>query len=62
MNAAQYLLVCVWSMGDMRLAWAFGVKNRQAAIVLPCLQSAFETPDPYGWLATAYLTVTLSQG
>ena len=27
-NAAQHLLVCVQSLGDMRLVWAFGVENR----------------------------------
>ena len=42
MNAAQYLLVCVWNLGDMRLVWAFGIENRQSTTVLPCLQSAFE--------------------
>ena len=26
----------------MRLIWAFGVESRQAAVVLPCLQSCFE--------------------
>ena len=39
---AQYLLVTVWSLGHMRLIWAFGVKTRQASVVLPCLQSCFE--------------------
>ena len=33
---------CVWSLGDTRLAWAFGVENRQATTVLPCIQAAFE--------------------
>ena len=41
-NAAQYLLVCVWSLGDMRLVWALGIENRQAITVLPCLQGVFE--------------------
>ena len=41
-NVAQYLLVCVWSLGHMRLVWAFGVESRQASVVLPCLQSSFE--------------------
>ena len=41
-NVAQYLLVCVWSLGHMRLIWAFGVESRQASVVLPCLQSSFE--------------------
>ena len=26
----------------MRLVWAFGIENRQAATVLPCIQAAFE--------------------
>ena len=38
----QYLLACVWSLGDMRLVWAFGIENRQAITVLPCIQAAFE--------------------
>ena len=42
MNVAQYLLVSVWSLGHMRLVWAFGVESRQASVVLPCLQSCFE--------------------
>ena len=37
-NMAQYLLVSVWSLGHMRLIWAFGVES----LVLPCLQSCFE--------------------
>ena len=41
-SAAQYLLVCVWCLGDMRLVWASRVENRQSATVLPCLQSSFE--------------------
>ena len=41
-NMAQYLLVSVWSLGRMRLIWAFGVESRQASVVLPCLQSCFE--------------------
>ena len=41
-NMAQYLLVSVWSLGHMRLIWAFGVDSRQALVVLPCLQSCFE--------------------
>ena len=41
-NVAQYLLVRVWSLGHMRLVWAFGVESRQAPVVLPCLQSSFE--------------------
>ena len=41
-NVAQYLLVSVWSLGHMRLIWAFGVESRQASVVLPCLQSCFE--------------------
>ena len=41
-NMAQYLLVAVWSLGHMRLLWAFGVESRQASVVLPCLQSCFE--------------------
>ena len=41
-NMAQYLLVAVWSLGHMRLIWAFGVESRQASVVLPCLQSCFE--------------------
>ena len=39
---AQYLLVSVWSLGHMRLIWAFGVESRQSSVVLPCLQSCFE--------------------
>ena len=39
---AQYLLVAVWSLGHMRLLWAFGVESRQTSVVLPCLQSCFE--------------------
>ena len=41
-NMAQYLLVAVWSLGHMRLIWAFGVESRQVSVVLPCLQSCFE--------------------
>ena len=41
-NAAQFLCVCVWSLCDTRLVWAFGIENRQATTVLPCLQAAFE--------------------
>ena len=41
-NVAQYLLVCVSSLGHMRLIWAFGVESRQVSVVLPCLQSSFE--------------------
>ena len=41
-NMAQYLLVSVWSLGHMRLIWAFGVESRQSSVVLPCLQSCFE--------------------
>ena len=41
-NMAQYLLVAVWSLGHMRLLWAFGVESRQTSVVLPCLQSCFE--------------------
>ena len=41
-NVAQYLLVSVWSLGHMRLIWAFGVESRQASVVLPCLQPRFE--------------------
>ena len=39
---AQYLLVSVWSLGHMRIIWAFGVESRQSSAVLPCLQSCFE--------------------
>ena len=39
---AQYLLVSVWSLGHMRLIWAFGVESRQSSVVLPRLQSCFE--------------------
>ena len=39
-NMAQYL--AVWSLGHMRLLWAFGVESRQTSVVLPCLQSCFE--------------------
>ena len=38
----QYLLICVRSLGDMRLAWAFGFENRQVVTVLACIQAAFE--------------------
>ena len=31
-NAAQCLLVCVWSLGDMRLVWALGIENRQVVL------------------------------
>ena len=41
-KTAQYLLVSVWSLGHMRLIWAFGVESRQSSVVLPCLQSCFE--------------------
>ena len=41
-NAAQYLLVCLWSLGDMRLVWAFGIENRQATTALPCLKASSE--------------------
>ena len=41
-NMAQYLLVSVWSLGHMRLIWAFGVESRQSSVVLPCLQPCFE--------------------
>ena len=41
-NMAQYLLVAVWSLGHMRLLWAFGVESRQTSVVLPCPQSCFE--------------------
>ena len=41
-NMALYLLVAVWSLGHMRLLWAFGVESRQTSVVLPCLQSCFE--------------------
>ena len=41
-NMAQYLLVSVWSLGHMRIIWAFGVESRQSSVVLPCLQSCFE--------------------
>ena len=41
-NMAQYLLVSVWSLGHMRIIWAFGVESRQSDVVLPCLQSCFE--------------------
>ena len=41
-NAAQYLLAYVWSLGDMRLVWAYGIEIRQATVVLPCLQASFE--------------------
>ena len=34
-NMTQYLLVSVWSLGHMRLIWAFGVESRQASVVLP---------------------------
>ena len=42
-NMAQYLLVVVWSLGHMRLLWAFGVESRQTSVVLPCLQSCLRT-------------------
>ena len=42
MNAAQYFLVCVWGLGDMRLVWVYGIENRQATTVLPCAQASFE--------------------
>ena len=41
-NMAQHLLVAVWSLGHMRLLWAFGVESRQTSVVMPCLQSCFE--------------------
>ena len=41
-NVAQSLLVSVWSLGHVRLIWAFSVESRQASVVLPCLQSCFE--------------------
>ena len=41
-NMAQYLPVSVWSLGHMRIIWAFGVESRQSSAVLPCLQSCFE--------------------
>ena len=41
-NAAQYLLVCVWSLGDMRLVWAYGIESRQSTVVLHCVQASFE--------------------
>ena len=41
-NVAQYLVVCVWSLADMRLVWAFGIEHRQSFTVLPCLQAASE--------------------
>ena len=41
-NMAQYLLVAVWSLGHMRLLWAFDVESRQTSVALPCLQSCFE--------------------
>ena len=35
-NMAQYLLVAVWSLGHMRLLWAFGVESRQTGcLALP---------------------------
>ena len=40
-NAAQYLLVCVWSLGDMRLVWAYGIESRQSTAILPCIQASF---------------------
>ena len=30
------------SLGDMTLAWAYGIESRQATVVLPCLQASFE--------------------
>ena len=46
-NMAQYLLVSVsvWSLGHMRLIWAFGGESRQASVVLPCLQSCYVFED-----------------
>ena len=41
-NMAQYLLISVWSLGHMRIIWAFGVESRQSDVVLPCLQSCFQ--------------------
>ena len=41
-NAAQYLLGCVWSLGDMILVWAYGIESRQANVMLPCLQISSE--------------------
>ena len=48
-NVAQYLLVCVWSLGHMRLVWACGIESRQATVVLPCLQASFDW-----WFQTTY--------
>ena len=42
-NMAQYLLVAVWSLGHMRLLWAFGVESRQTSVVLPCFSPVLRT-------------------
>ena len=64
MNAAQYLLVCVWSLGDVRVVWAYGIENRQATTVLPCLQASFEDLRALtggSWLKTTHPTSTFRQ-
>ena len=38
-NMAQYLLVAVWSLGHMRLIWAFGVESRQASVCFEDLRA-----------------------
>ena len=60
-NAAQYLLVCVWSLGDIRLAWVFGVENRQAVTSLCCRASRqhLKTSVLLLGLKATHLTYTL---
>ena len=38
-HTAQYLLVCVWRLGEMRSLWAFRVETRQSEAVFPCMSA-----------------------
>ena len=49
-NMAQYLLVSVWSLGHMRIIWAFGVGNHPPPTIPfrgpTCTDRRIQTPNP----------------
>ena len=51
-------LVAVWSLGHMRLLWAFGVESRQTSVVLPCFSPVLRTYAIDRWLSSSDFETT----
>ena len=58
-NMAQYLLVAVWSLGHMRLLWAFGVESRHHICCVAMPPVLFRRPTCFDrWLSSSNSEIT----